>query len=351
MCGLPFFYFEKDSKMNEKLIVMELLKRAAKLLFSNINLAFFLFFSSLPLFCFLILFELSLQTTISLTYQFLSQELDLGGYFFLQDHKDLSENDLIPWLIQTSLLYFFPYTLLDLFTTTVIVAASSVSYTSGEEEPLGMLCLVQRSAKICRNRLVGCLITSLYVLLLSTSVFFGFFSDSVNYLFITSLARDYQRFNSKAAVLFHAVVVLIHGTVFIVLAVKFGKWSAGWNMGLVVSVLEEEEGEDGKGGIYGTNALSLSYWYGRGHEKRDLLMMLMFLVFAIATRMPCLYSRCSLSSSGNGVLYTGLYVGLICVGNAVKWVACVVSYYDCRARVLEKKDDVEIGSKAKGLAT
>lgn len=181
-------------------------------------------------------------------------------------------------------------------------------------------------------------------------MFSGFFSDSVNYLLVVSLSRDYVSFHSKAAVLFHAVVALIHGTVFIVLAVKFGKWSAGWNMGLVVSVLEEEE-EDGKGGIYGTNALSLSYWYGRGHEKRDLLMMLMFLVCALATRMPCLYSRCSESSNGNGVLYTGLYVGLICVGNVVKWVACVVSYYDCRARVLEKKDDVEIGSKAKAFAT
>lgn len=127
--------------MNEKLSVMELLKRAAKLLFSNISLASFLFLCSLPLFCFLIFFELSLQTTISLTYQFLSQELDLGRYFFLQDQKDLSENDLIPWLIQTSLLYFLPYTLLNLFTTTMIVAASSAAYTS-EEEPLGMLCLV-----------------------------------------------------------------------------------------------------------------------------------------------------------------------------------------------------------------
>ncbi|KAH0878377.1 hypothetical protein HID58_065771 [Brassica napus] len=39
--------------------------------------------------------------------------------------------------------------------------------------------------------------------------------------------------------------------------------------------------------------LSLSYWYGSGHEKRDLWMMLMFLVFAIAMRMPCLYSRCT----------------------------------------------------------
>ncbi|KAG2303705.1 hypothetical protein Bca4012_062468 [Brassica carinata] len=334
--------------MIEKLSVMELLKRAAKLLFSNISLASFLFLCSLPLFCFLIFFELSLQTTISLTYQFLSQELDLGRYFFLQDHKDLSENDLIPWLIQTSLLYFLPYTLLDLFTTTMIVAASSVAYTS-EEESLVMLCLVRRSAKICQNRLVGCLITSLYVLFLSTSVFLGFFSDSVNYLFVVSLSRDYESFHNLAAVLFHAVVALIHGTVFIVLAVKFGNWSLGWNMGLVVSVLEEEE-EDGKG-IYGANALSLSYWYGRGHEKRDLLMMLMFLVLALETRMPCLYSRCSERSSGKGVLYTGLYVGLICVGNVVKWVACVVSYYDCRARVLEKKDDVEIGSKAKAFAT
>ncbi|CAH8386902.1 unnamed protein product [Eruca vesicaria subsp. sativa] len=66
-------------------------------------------------------------------------------------------------------------------------------------------------------------------------------------------------------------------------------------MGLVVSVLEEEQEEDSKG-IYGTSALSLSYWYGRGHEKRDLWMMLI-------------------------------------------------------ARVLEKKDDVEIGSKSKAFPT
>ncbi|WZZ16770.1 hypothetical protein YC2023_109859 [Brassica napus] len=293
--------------MDEKLSVMELLKRAAKLLFSNISLAFLLFLCSLPL-------SLSKPPSPSLT-------------------SSSSKNSI---LAATSF-------------SKIIKISSSVAYTSEEEDPLGMVCLVQRSAKICQNRLVGCLITLLYVLLLSTSVFFGFFSDSVNYLFIASLSRDYESFHSKAAVLFHAVVYLIHGTIFIVLAVKFGKWSAVWNMGLVVSVLEEEEGEDGKGCIYGTNALSLSYWYGRGHEKRDLLMMLMFLVFAIATRMPCLYSRCSLS--GNGVLYTGVYVGLICVGNVVKWVACVVSYYDCRARVLEKKDDVEIGSKAKGFAT
>lgn len=118
---------------------------------------------------------------------------------------------------------------------------------------------------------------------------------------------------------------------------KFSKWSAGWNMSLVVSVLEE----DGEDDICGIDALSLSALYRRGHEKRDLWMMLVFLVFALATRLPCLYSKCSLSSSGNGVLYTGLYVGLICVGNVIKWLACVVRYYDCKVSFLRKTADVE----------
>ncbi|KAG2269199.1 hypothetical protein Bca52824_063754 [Brassica carinata] len=172
-----------EMKIDEKLSVMELLKRAAKLLFSNISFRFLpLSPLSLPLFCFLIFFELSLQTTISLAYQFPSHKLNLGGYFLLQDQINFPENDLIPWLIQTSLLYFFPYSLLDLFTTTMIVAASSTH----EEKLLGMLYLVRRSAKIY----------------------------SVNFLFIASLTR--QSFYK----LFYAVVILIH---------------------------EEEEEEDGKG--------------------------------------------------------------------------------------------------------
>ncbi|KFK44456.1 hypothetical protein AALP_AA1G259100 [Arabis alpina] len=330
--------------MEEKQSVIELLKRAAKLLFGNINLAFFLFLCSLPLFCFLIFFELSLQTTISLAYQFLSEQLSFEDYYTLKDHEDLSENVLIPWLIQTSLLYLIPYSLLDLLTTTTIVAVSSIVYTS-EDKPLGLLYLVQRTIKICQNRVGGCLITSLYVLFWSTSVFFGLFSDSTNYLFIVSFSRRYEIFLDLGAMLFHVMVVLIHGTVFVVLTAKFSKWSAGWNMGMVISVLEEDE--DGQG-IYGSDAFSLSAWYGRGHEKRDLWMMLVFLVLALAMRLPCLYSKCSESSSRNGVLYTSLYVGFICVGNVLKWVACVVSYHDCKTRVFEKKGDVE---QAKPSAT
>ncbi|XP_010498890.1 PREDICTED: uncharacterized protein LOC104776505 [Camelina sativa] len=332
---------QMERKSKEKLSVIELLKRAVKLLFGNINLALFLFLCSLPLFCFLIFFELSLQTTVSLASRYL--------YKLVNSEEDLSENDLIPWLIHTSLLYFIPYTFLDLFTTTTIVAASSIIYTS-QEESLGLLHLVRRSVKICQNRIGDCLITSLYVLVLSTSVLFGFLSGSTVYLLIVSIKN--QIFLKVAvgtvelAVLFDVVVVLIHGTVFIVLATKFCKWSAGWNISMVVSVLEEDE--DGKG-IYGSNALSLSAWYVRGQEKRDLWMMLLFFVGAFLTRMPCIYFKCSESLNGNGVLYTGLYVGLICIGNVVKWVSCVVCYHDCNTRVLRKKGDVEIGSKAKAF--
>ncbi|XP_010477686.1 PREDICTED: uncharacterized protein LOC104756746 [Camelina sativa] len=332
-----------ETKSEEKLSVIELLIRAVKILFGNINLALFLFLCSLPLFCFLIFFELSLQTTVSLASRYL--------YKLVTSDEDLSENDLIPWLIHTSLLYFIPYTFLDLFTTTTIVAASSIIYTS-QEEPLGLLYLVRRSVKICQNRTGGCLITSLYVLVLSTSVLFGVLSGSTAYLLIVSLTIEHQIFLKESvvlallAVLFDVVVILIHGTVFIVLATKFCKWSAGWNISMVVSVLEEDE--DGKG-IYGSNALSLSAWYVRGQEKRDVGMMLLFFVGAFLMRMPCIYFQCSESLNGNGVLYTGLYVGLICLGNVVKWVSCVVCYHDCNTRALKKKVDVEIGSKAKAF--
>ncbi|CAH2033743.1 unnamed protein product [Thlaspi arvense] len=362
-----------EMKMNEKLSVIKLLKRAAKLLFGNIKLAFFLLLCSLPLFCFLIFFELSLQTTVSLTYQFLSKQLsfeeDLSGndlflqttvslnYQFLsQQHsfwEDLSENHLILWLIQTSLLYFLPYTFLDLLTTTTIVAASSIVYTS-EKEPMRLTDLVRRSFEICQTRVRGCLITSLYVLLLSTSVFiffflfflllfFGFFSNWTKQLIIAPLLHQHQSFLDQAPVLIYAMVVLVQGTLFMYLTGKFFKWSAGWNMGLVVSVVEED-GEDGQG-IYGSDALSLSALYRRGHEKRDLWMMLVFLVFSLAARIPCVYSKCNLYSSGNRVLYTGIYVGFLCVGNVLKWLACVVCYHNCKTRFLRKKADVEQQAK------
>ncbi|EOA36501.1 hypothetical protein CARUB_v10011188mg [Capsella rubella] len=345
-------------KMEEDLDYINILKRATKLLCGNINLVIFLFLCSLPLFCFLIFFELSLQSTVSLASQYLVGQLDNWSYYDVRQDDALSEN-LIPLLIQTFLLYLFPYSLLDLLTTSTVVSASWIVHMSGEE-PLKFGRLVRRTLELCQNRIEGCLITSLYVLLMSTPVFCGFFFVATNYFYIISLigfrnysyyyyeygGGYYSSFNDPVKMLFDAVLAMFHVALFLFLLAKFSTWTSGWNMGLVVSVLEE--GEDGQA-IYGPDALTLSAYYGKGHEERGLRVMLVFLVFAMAMRMPCFCFKCTESSNGVRVLYTSFYVGLICVGNVIKWVACLVFYEDCRTRFLVKKGDLEIGSKAKAL--
>ncbi|CDY47643.1 BnaC05g18990D [Brassica napus] len=263
-----------------------LLKRARKLLCGNINLLLFLFICFLPLFFSLIFFELSLQTTILVASEYFSREVKFWGYYYTAPRDHALLKNLISLLLQTFLLYLFPYSFLDLLTTTTIVSASSLVYTS-EEEPLRLGQLVRRTVEICRNRIEGCLITSLFILLI--------------------IGEDLN----PSRILFDSVIALFHGAVFIVLLAKFSKWR---------------------------------------HEKSGLWVMLVFMLFALAMRIPCLCLKCSESLSGNGVLYTSFYVGLICVGNIIKWVASVVLYCDCRTRVLEKKCDVETGSKAKAFA-
>ncbi|CAN6881209.1 unnamed protein product [Brassica oleracea] len=255
-------------KIQENLEFVDVLKRARKLVCGNINLLLFLFICTLPLFCFLIFLELSLQTTVLVASEYFSREVKFWGYYYTAPRDHALLKNLISLLLPTFLLYLFPYSLLDLLTTTTIVSASSLVYTS-EEEPLGLRQLVRRTVEICQNRI----------------------EDGGSYT-----TRSSFEDLSPSRILFDSVMALFHGAIFIVLLAKFSNMA---------------------------DALSLSSYYGRGHEKSGLWVMLVFLLFALATRIRYLCLKCSESSSsnGNGVLYTSFYVGLICVGNIIKWVA------------------------------
>ncbi|BFG16459.1 hypothetical protein CerSpe_027330 [Prunus speciosa] len=89
-------------------------------------------------------------------------------------------------------------------------------------------------------------------------------------------------------------------------------------------------------GVHGTGALALAIYYSRGSEWRWLRLMLVFFAWGEGLRLPCLYFGC----------YEGEYgivaqISLFCLGNVLKWVVCMVYFYDCRNRAFKKKECVE----------
>ncbi|XP_042978972.1 uncharacterized protein LOC122309528 [Carya illinoinensis] len=61
-------------------------------------------------------------------------------------------------------------------------------------------------------------------------------------------------------------------------------------------------------------------------------------------RLPCLYFGCY-----EGGIEILVQVSLFCLGNMLKWVVCVIYFYDCKKRTLEKKFDEEVGREIKAV--
>ena len=193
-----------------------------------------------------------------------------------------------------------------------------------------------RDMKVQKNKVKGSFITSIYVLLLSTSILLGLVGVVTNYYILTKgFVRNYYFYDLKMYVV-DSLITIFHVVVFIALLVKYSEWSAGWNMALVISVLEE---------TYGIEAFELSAYFSRGSTQHGLLLMLVFVVWEIVLRLPCLFGRCS--ESLGGILFSSVCTSLICIGNLMKWVVCVVYFFDCKKRILEKKIDEEVGRDAR----
>ena len=172
---------------------------------------------------------------------------------------------------------------------------------------------------INETRLKGPLITSIYVLLLSSLISFGLVSLSP-YLFA-----------AKALVSVFFMVPFL--AIFIALLIKYIEWSAVWNMGIVISILEEKQGDV---------AIVVSSYLSRGSRLCGFVLMLIISVWSIVLRLACLYA--GWETRGSGVMRTTVQTGLVCLVNVLKWVIFVVYFYNCKKQSFEKKSATEEGS-------
>ncbi len=289
---------------HQKLGVFDILKEALVIIFKNFNFIIFIFLVCIPLFCFLVYYERTLVETLDILRQ-------TNDYY---DHYWPSPIDLIVFrmtkhvyykLLQLGFLYLVPLHLLELCTVIVTVDMASKIYAK-EETPMTLIKGMIKEA-IYGARLRGTFITSYYVLFLSTCILLGLISFVTHAVNMSSSITD----------LYFPVC---YGIFILPLLIKYLEWSAMWNMSIVISLLE---------GIYGGEAFALSAYFSKGSEWRGLILMLIFSVWGLGLRLPCVFFGCY--EGGIGIVVRS---SLFCLGNVLKWVVFVVYFYDCKKRTL-----------------
>ncbi|XP_023918356.2 uncharacterized protein LOC112029905 [Quercus suber] len=311
-------------KRNQKLEVFDVLRTALAISFKNFNFIILIFLTSLPFFCFMFYNEIFLQRTLVETSNIV---YEYPCYLYYETEEMITK-DLFQKLFHLGFLYLGPLHLAEFCSVIVIVDLASKIYV--EERPLTLKEMKEMINKLYYGaRVRGTFITSIYILFVSTCILLGLIWLITNSfrLGLTWLFADYRFIVTDSAIdVFFAV---LYGIAFVALLTKYLEWSAMWNMSIVISVLE---------GIYGGEAFALSAYFSKGSEGRGLLLMLVFFVWGLGLRLPCLYFGCY--EGGRGIV---AQISLFCLGNVLKLVVCMIYFYDCKKRILEKKVDEEVG--------
>ncbi|KAF9621256.1 hypothetical protein IFM89_018341 [Coptis chinensis] len=72
--------------------------------------------------------------------------------------------------------------------------------------------------------------------------------------------------------------------------------------------------------------------------------------YGVGWRIFYLFIKPKVAREWNVIVVIGVVVGMVCLENVMmKWVVCVVYFYDCKKRVLEKKVDAEDGKQAEPI--
>ncbi|KAI4328237.1 hypothetical protein L6164_020610 [Bauhinia variegata] len=312
----------EDKQVKQKLEVLDILKEAVTIYVKNINFIIFNLLTSLPFFCVMVYFEILLQKTMVETPEILNH-LDVYDkyywhrferYHFNQNSNDRSfSKDYLPYLIQLGFIYLVPLHVLELCSAAVTMDLASK--LRSEENKISLKQMFQKSIGI--STMKGTLITSLYMLFLSNCILLAFpWIVNICYMLYMFFGCD----------IFFAVICCL---ALAKLLLMYSEWSAIWNMSIVISVLE---------GAYGVRALGVSYFFSRGNQERGLLLMLVFFTLGLCLRVSCF--SFGFYEGGYGIF---LQIGLFCVLNTLKWLSCMVYFYDCKERKVEKKVAEEAG--------
>ncbi|XP_057419532.1 uncharacterized protein LOC130713754 [Lotus japonicus] len=330
---------ESESKQvkQHEMEVLDILKEAVKVYVKNINFITFTIVTSLPFFCVMIYFELLFQKTVVEASEFLSQKtadetVEVISLLLSEDKADFNyvhelgsfidkifSKDYLPVLIQLGFIYLVPLQVLELCSAILTMDLASKLRSGDNNLSLTLKQMFQNSI-IDISIMKGTFITSLYMLFLSACLLIAFPWTLNNFYCLSEAFGDY---------IFSAIISLVCCLVLAKLLMVYLEWSSILNMSIVISVLD---------GIYGFGALRVSYAFSRGNQKRGLFLMLVFFVLGLCLRLSCL----SLESYERGI---GIFVqiGVLTVVNTLKWVSCMIYFYDCKKRTMEKKVDEELG--------
>lgn len=320
--------------MKEKLEFVGIIKEALKIPIKNPKFIFTILLTFFPLFCSLCLHETMFQRALieSLRSQADDPPPHEGSVISQAPYGDfvITFRSVRPtpgvfrgWICNfiSGKLLVQSFTLLaiihlfDLLNTIITVSTASAIYAQ-EKETLTKPFIENKVALF-----KGPLITSIYALLLNSLALVGLFTLSINIYVMWSAFTFFT---------------LTYMLVFVALFTKYIEWSAVWNTGIVISILEQNK--------HGDVALGVSAYISRGSRKRGFLIMLVFFAWSFGLRLS---SLCVGWQKGNVVIEVILAQACLdCLGSVMKWVAFMIYFYDCKKRFIEKKFDGSAEGKA-----
>lgn len=342
---------------------VEILRSALKTFTSNTKFMLLMILSILPFFVFMVLHEIKLQKSIFFYARLISlrgpktiyltayplesllnntasnslktrQLLHYGNFissYYYDEYSQVNERrEFLSNILQLSVFYLFLYPFLGFFSMILTMkVAVNVHGLHAEEKPATLREVVRQ-----KINLKGPLITYICVHLLSFMTLIGFFWIVANHQLFTSKLYAFYIIESIDFWL-NILSIAVHSVIFLGLLYKYLEWSAFWNMGIMVSVLEEHSG---------ITALGMSDYYGKHCKKIGFQLMLGFFVFGNILRLPCLYAGLC-NGSVPGVLITSTVMMLVSLGILVKWVSFLLYFYYCKQQTMEKKvdDHQEVG--------